>query len=117
MAWFCRIVGVILVIACILLLVEYFQYNKEANLLPSIIGIVIGLLFYIIGDSADSGDGISEKAFKAYKEIGMQELICPKCGEKYLSGIACPNCDHESKMNNGDSKNEGKNKKHDKHKK
>lgn len=117
MAWFCRIVGVILVIASILLLVEYFQSNKDTNLLPSIIGIAIGLLFYIIGDSADSGDGISEKAFKAYKEIGMQELICPKCGEKYLSGIACPNCDHESKMNNGDSKNEGKDKKRDKHKK
>ena len=94
MAWFCRIIGMILIVACVIFFVNNYEQDFDGTMFFSSVGIIIGLLIYMIGRRACIDDRGNPEVFEEYEERGIYEVECPQCGEVYLSALGhCPRCD------------------------
>lgn len=101
MAILVKIVGMILIIGSVALFVDSLIKGEAGFSLLSVTLLSVGSLIYAIGRRAhiDESNYGNPRANKIYEQMGIVDLICPKCGEVYKSGMGgCPRCRHEKNI-------------------
>ena len=98
MAILAKILGILFMMGGVEFFVRSFQSGIDAGYIVAVVLFSIGALIYAIGRRAriDEKNNGNPRANEIYREMGIVDLVCPKCGEEYKSGMGgCPRCKYE----------------------
>ena len=101
MAIFTKIIGIIIMIGGAQVFVNSFKAGVTVGYILSVVLFSIGALTYAVGRRVriDEKNHGNPRANEIYRKRGIENLVCPKCGEVYKSGMGgCPRCAYEKNI-------------------